>query len=83
MHSGYFLIDLEKDETLSTGWLINSTIELLEDEIDIQSIEELILNDCDVWTGKTNTDLINNKINELIKTVNQLTKEIKSIKEKQ
>ena len=57
-------------------------VELIEDEtIDIDSIEELILNDYDVWTGKTNTDLINDKINELIKIVKQLNKEIKSIKE--
>lgn len=58
-------------------------VELIEDEtIDIDNIEELILNDYDVWTGKTNTDLINDKINELIKIVKQLNKEIKSIKEK-
>ena len=66
------LIDLEKDETLSTGWLINSTIELLEDEID--SIEEIKLGTiCDT------RDLI---INKLVQAVKQLNKEIKSIKKK-
>lgn len=82
MHSGYFLIDLEKDETLSTGWLINSTIELLEDEIDIQSIEEIDIGYVSNIDGMAN-ERTKDKFNEIIRTINQITKEIKSIKEKQ
>lgn len=55
--------------------LINGTFELIEeDTIDIESIEELNqLSDCEER---------NMKINEIIRTVKQLNKEIKSIKEK-
>lgn len=55
--------------------LINGTFELIEeDTIDIESIEELNeLSDCEER---------NMKINEIIRTVKQLNKEIKSLKEK-
>jgi hypothetical protein len=38
----------------------------------MEKIKELKLNNSDVWTGKTNQDLIVEKINEIIKKVNQI-----------
>ncbi len=42
----------------------------------MEEIKELILNNSDVWTGKTNTDLIVEKINEIIKMLNKIKKSI-------
>lgn len=54
-----------------------SNFELIEDEIDIDSIEELksVTNNID------GTICIMNKINELVQAVKQLNKEIKELKE--
>lgn len=45
-------------------------IEIIEEKP--KHIEELKLNQSDVWNGKTDTDLILEKINELRKAVNYL-----------
>lgn len=42
----------------------------------MKDIEDLVLNSCDVWTGKTNQDLIVEKINEIIKYLKELKKTI-------
>jgi len=36
-----------------------------------KKIEKLVLSKCDVWTGKTDTDLIVDKINEIINVLNK------------
>lgn len=36
-----------------------------------KKIKKLVLNQSDMWTGKTDTDLIVNKINELIDVINE------------
>ena len=41
----------------------NDEVEIIEEE---KNIEQLVLNKCDIWTGKTDTDLIVDKINEII-----------------
>ena len=42
----------------------------------MRDIEELVLNNSDVWTGKTNQDLIVEKINEIIKYLKEIKKTI-------
>ena len=61
--------------------IINYEFELIEDEIDIDNIEELLKIE-EYEVDKTDTVINRNKINELVKAVKQLNKEIKSIKEK-
>ena len=82
---GYYLMDLEKvGETINSGWLTNSTIELIEDQtIDIDSIEEIdyTLIDYELTNDELNfLHEMKNKINELVKAVKHLNKEIQSIK---
>jgi len=62
---------------LTTNDLLIYTFELIEDEIDIDSIEELksVTNNID------GTVCIMNKINELVQAVKQLNKEVKELKE--
>lgn len=57
--------------------LVNGTFELIEDEIDIDSIGELkaVTNNID------GTVCIMNKINELVQAVKQINKEVKKLKE--
>lgn len=59
----------EKDlfQTYLINRILNNEVEVLEDK----KIEELKLNNSDVWTGKTNEDLIVDKINEIIKKLNK------------
>ena len=64
----------EKDilsEHLANESFYNSGIEIIEED---KEIEPLKLNDSDVWTGKSDGELITEKINELIKAVNELKK---------
>lgn len=42
----------------------------------MKDIEKLVLNNCGIWTGKTNEDLIVEKINEIIKYLKELKKTI-------
>ena len=61
---------------LDTDDLLTYNFEIIEDEtIDIDNIEELTQDCFDDWTEAK-------KINELVQSVKQLNKEIKSIKEK-
>ena len=52
------------------GWLssLNDEVEIIEED---KKIKPLKLNNSDVWTGKTNEDLIVDKINEIIKHLNK------------
>lgn len=70
-----------------TNNVLNMQVELIEDEtIDIESIKELLkigeLVNYNYEVDKTDVVINRNKINELVQAVNQLNKEIKSIKEK-
>ena len=49
----------------------NKEIEIIEED---KKIEPLKLNNSDVWAGKTNEDLILDKINEIIDYINKENK---------
>lgn len=68
---------LELCTTFNTGELLSMEVELIEDEIDIDSIGELksVTNNID------GTVCIMNKINELVQAVKQLNKKVKELKE--
>lgn len=66
---------LELSTVFNTPEFLQMEVKVIEDEIDIQSIEELAEDRYIV------TDVLK-KINELVQVVKQLNKEIKSIKEK-
>lgn len=61
---------------------LNCEVELIEDEIDIDSIEELLKIE-EYEVDKTDTVINRNKINELVQAVKQLNKEIKELKSKE
>lgn len=68
---------LELCTIFNTGELLSMEVELIEDEIDIDSIGELksVTNNID------GTVCIMNKINELVQAVKQINKEVKKLKE--
>ena len=68
---------LELCTIFNTGELLSMEVELIEDEIDIDSIEELksVTNNID------GTVCILNKIKELVQAVKQINKEVKELKE--
>lgn len=68
---------LELCTIFNTGELLSMEVELIEDEIDIDSIGELksVTNNID------GTVCIMNKINELVQAVKQLNKKVKEVKE--
>ena len=68
---------LELCTIFNTGELLSMEVELIEDEIDIDSIGELksVTNNID------GTVCIMNKINELVQAVKQLNKKVKELKE--
>lgn len=67
---------LELCTIFNTGELLSMEVELIEDEIDIDSIGELksVTNNID------GTVCIMNKINELVQAVKQINKEVKELK---
>lgn len=69
---------LELCTIFNTGELLSMEVELIEDEIDIDSIGELksVTNNID------GTVCIMNKINELVQTVKQINKEVKEMENK-
>ena len=69
---------LELCTIFNTGELLSMEVELIEDEIDIDSIKKLksVTNNID------GTVCIMNKINELVQTVKQLNKEVKELENK-
>ena len=73
---------LELCTIFNTGELLSMEVELIEDEIDIDSIEELGIYEKDkkVYSPIIIDNRI--KINKLVQAVKQLNKEVKSIKEK-
>ena len=64
---------LELCTIFNTGELLSMEVELIEDEIDIDSIEEL--------EGIVEYSTNRNTINQLIQAVKQLKKELKELKE--
>ena len=64
---------LELCTIFNTGELLSMEVELIEDEIDIDSIEEL--------EGIVEYSTNRNTINQLIQAVKQLKKEVKELKE--
>lgn len=84
--AGYYTFYVDEDKIINnangTGLYIckclNEEFEILncEDEVDIESIEELNVGDT------LNNKITRNKINELVQAVKQLKKEIKELKEK-
>lgn len=69
---GLYLQDIKTKEMLSTGWLINSEIEILEDNT--EEIEELKPVE-DGITYRYEWSEIPNKINELVKAINSIRKD--------
>lgn len=69
---------LELCTIFNTGELLSMEVELIEDEIDIDSIGELksVTNNID------GTVCIMNKINELVQAVKQINKEVKEMENK-
>lgn len=68
------------DHTINN--ILNDEVELIEDEADIDNIEELDTYETVETYDWQDVDTNRMKINELVQAVNQLNKEIKSIKEK-
>lgn len=68
---------LELCTIFNTGELLSMEVELIEDEVDIDSIEKLesVTNNID------GTVCIMVKINELVQAVKQINKEVKKLKE--
>ena len=51
---------------------LNDEVEIIEDtQKEDKKIDNLKLNNSGLWTGKTNTDLIVDKINEIIDKINE------------
>lgn len=81
------LINEDADDFLCANWLFETDIELIEDEIDIDSIEKLddtcydvnIMSDDDLefYHNETRTT-----INEILQAVKQIDKRVKKIEEK-
>ncbi len=61
------------DDSLYANWLFDTDIELIEDEIDIDSIKEMELDAIDDVTYY---------INDLIKAVKQIDKRVKKLEER-
>lgn len=57
------------DNRRLTKDLLNCEVEIIKED---KKIEQLVLNNCDVWTGKTDNGLIVDKINEIIEEINKL-----------
>ena len=61
-------------------WGLNDEVEILDDEDEFIDIENLHLNNSDVWNGKTDTELIVDKINDLIKNQKKIIQALKENK---
>lgn len=77
---------LELCTIFNTGELLSMEVELIEDEIDIDSIEEfeivgcnIKLNDTLLPTESILNDMILDKMNKLIQAVKQINKEVKEL----
>lgn len=73
-------IDFESEYSYSDIVFSQMDFELIEDEIDIDSIEEIDIDQVINTDDKTGIALLH--INKLIRAVKQLNKEIKELKEK-
>ena len=63
---GLYMVDIETGNVINTGWLINSNVEILDEPEEIEELE----------VGDTlNYKRTRNKINELVRAVNQMRKE--------
>lgn len=74
---------LELCTIFNTGELLSMEVELIEDEIDIDSIEKLDKNGTFINRKVNDQKIIDiqNKINELVQAVKQLNKKVKELKE--
>lgn len=85
--SGKFVLKNENtDNSLYANWLINTDIELIEDEINIDRIEELNDTYYDVNTmSDDDLEFYHNKtratINEILQAVKQIDKRVKKLEE--
>lgn len=62
--------------------IMNYKFELIKDEVDIDSIEEVSIVNTSYKPTPQEMEFIASKFNELVHAIKQLNKEIKSIKEK-
>ncbi len=68
----FILINTEFNNSLCANWLINTTIEIMDDEIDINNIKEYKQEHAERCIDID----IRNKINELIQAIKQLNNKI-------
>lgn len=73
VRDGYLFVEHDKGQEYANSFELNWEFELIEDEIDIDSIEEL--------EGKVEYSTERNTINQLIQAVKQINKEVKELKE--
>lgn len=80
---------LELCTIFNTGELLSMEVELIEDEIDIDSIEEFEIVGCNIKFNDTLlptesiiNDMILDKMNKLVQAVKQLNKEVKELENK-
>ena len=74
---------LELCTIFNTGELLSMEVELIEDEIDIDSIEEITVNEnySSAIINEDNIHLLFEQQNKLVQAVKQLNKEVKELKE--
>ena len=72
VRDGYLFVEHDKGQEYANSFELNWEFELIEDEIDIDSIKEMKLDEIDDVTYY---------INDLIKAVKQINKKIKELKE--
>lgn len=73
---------LELCTIFNTEELLSMEVELIEDEIDIDSIEEIKWKESDKEHLGYGVLVANDKINELVQAVKQIDKRVKKIEEK-
>ena len=74
---------LELCTIFNTGELLSMEVELIEDEIDIDSIKEIAVNEnygCEI-INEDNIHLLFEQQNKLVQAVKQLNKKVKQLKE--
>ena len=76
---GLYLKDIETGNIINTGWLINSNIEIIEEQedIDIQSIEEIKEVFIENASCGEDVKFLARKYNEIAQAIKQLEKKIK------
>lgn len=81
VRDGYLFVECDNQQEYATSFELTWDFELIEDEIDINSIEELDEYEReDLYDWKDVRDIAL-KMNELVQAVKQLNKEVKELKE--